>query len=79
MTASDADPLNLVVEIKGFRGEDAKDKANTMRTYWVPGVNNLGSVRPLGLCRVHAMFTRFEAEFDKLIDEVQSTEARRAA
>lgn len=37
-----ADPLNLVVEIKGYRGEDAKDKANTMRTYWVPGVNNLG-------------------------------------
>ena len=37
------DPLHLVVEIKGFRGEDAKDKANTMRTYWVPGVNRLDS------------------------------------
>ena len=37
-----ADPLNLIVEIKGFRGENAKDKANTMRAYWVPGVNNLG-------------------------------------
>ena len=37
------DPLHLVVEIKGFRGEDAKDKANTMRTYWVPGANGLGS------------------------------------
>ena len=36
------DPLNLVVEIKGYRGEDAKEKANTMRAYWVPGVNNLG-------------------------------------
>ncbi|EDX87044.1 hypothetical protein S7335_4751 [Synechococcus sp. PCC 7335] len=36
------DLLNLIVEIKGYRGEDAKDKANTMRTYWVPGVNNLG-------------------------------------
>jgi type III restriction enzyme len=29
----DKDPLNLVVEIKGFRGEDAKEKANTMRSY----------------------------------------------
>jgi type III restriction enzyme len=38
----DDDLLNLVVEIKGFRGEDAKDKANTMDAYWVPGVNNLG-------------------------------------
>lgn len=37
------DPLHLVVEIKGFRGEDAKDKHSTMQTYWVPGVNNLGT------------------------------------
>ena len=35
-------PLNLIVEIKGYRGEDAKEKATTMDTYWVPGVNNLG-------------------------------------
>lgn len=35
------DPLNLIVEIKGYRGEDAKIKAETMRTKWVPGVNNL--------------------------------------
>jgi type III restriction enzyme len=33
--------LNLIVEIKGYRGEDAKDKKLTMDTYWVPGVNNL--------------------------------------
>ena len=37
----DDDPLHLVVEIKGYRGEDAKDKKLTMDTYWVPGVNNL--------------------------------------
>ena len=35
------DPLHLVVEIKGYRGEDAKAKKETMETYWVPGVNNL--------------------------------------
>jgi len=35
------DPLNLIVEIKGYRGEDAKEKANTMDAYWIPGVNNL--------------------------------------
>lgn len=35
------DPLNLIVEIKGYRGEDAKVKKETMLTYWVPGVNNL--------------------------------------
>ncbi|MYC08024.1 MAG: restriction endonuclease [Chloroflexi bacterium] len=36
------DPLNLMVEIKGYRGEDAKVKKETMETYWVPGVNRLG-------------------------------------
>ena len=35
------DPLRLVVEIKGYRKEDAKDKKLTMETYWIPGVNNL--------------------------------------
>ena len=34
------DLLNLIVEIKGYRGEDAKEKSSTMKTYWVPGVNN---------------------------------------
>ncbi len=37
------DPLHLIVEIKGYRGEDAKDKKGTMETYWVPGVNALGT------------------------------------
>ena len=37
------DLLNLVVEIKGYRGEDAKDKKLTMDTYWIPGVNNLAT------------------------------------
>ena len=38
----DDDLLHLVVEIKGYRREDAKDKKSTMETYWVPGVNNSG-------------------------------------
>jgi type III restriction enzyme len=35
------DLLNLIVEIKGYRREDAKEKKSTMDTYWVPGVNHL--------------------------------------
>ena len=60
------DPLNLVVEIKGYRNEDARAKKLTMDTYWVPGVNNL---RQYG----HWAFAEFtdvydiEAGFDKLI------------
>ncbi|HKQ74657.1 MAG TPA: DEAD/DEAH box helicase family protein [Blastocatellia bacterium] len=36
------DLLRLIVEIKGYRREDAKEKKATMETYWVPGVNSLG-------------------------------------
>ena len=34
------DLLHLIVEIKGYRREEAKEKKSTMDTYWVPGVNN---------------------------------------
>lgn len=34
------DLLHLIVEIKGYRREDAKEKKSTMENYWVPGVNN---------------------------------------
>ncbi len=33
------DPLHLVVEVKGFRGDDAGAKKEAMDAYWVPGVN----------------------------------------
>lgn len=37
----DDDLLNVIVEVKGYRREDAKEKKATMDTYWIPGVNNL--------------------------------------
>ncbi|MDX1423810.1 MAG: DEAD/DEAH box helicase family protein [Kiloniellales bacterium] len=36
------DPLNLIVEIKGYRNLDAALKADTMARFWVPAVNNHG-------------------------------------
>jgi len=35
------DPLNLVVEVKGEKDATTQIKAETMRTLWMPGVNNL--------------------------------------
>ena len=35
--------LYLIVEVKGHRREDAKEKKSTVETYWVPGVNRLKS------------------------------------
>ena len=60
------DPLNLITETKGFRGEDAKEKANTIRTCWVPGVNNLGKFGRWAFAEFRSVF-EIEADFYKLI------------
>lgn len=62
-----SDPLNLIVEIKGFRGEDASVKANTMRAYWVPGVNNLERYGRWAFAEFTAVY-EIEAEFDRLLE-----------
>jgi type III restriction enzyme len=68
------DPLHLIVEIKGYRREDAKEKKITMETYWVPGVNNLGSYGRWAFAefteayQIEADFeARIEAEFNKAV------------
>jgi type III restriction enzyme len=61
------DPLNLVVEIKGYRREDAKEKKSTMETYWVPGVNNLGTYGRWAF----AEFTDVYTIGSELADEVE--------
>jgi type III restriction enzyme len=37
------EPLNLILETKGYRGGDAQLKAETMKTLWVPGVRRAAS------------------------------------
>ena len=61
------DLLNLVVEVKGYRGEDAKEKANTMRAYWVPGVNNLGTFGRWAFAEFTAVY-EMDRTFGELID-----------
>ena len=75
----DDDLLRLVVEVKGYRREDAKDKKKTMDTYWVPGVNNLESFGRWAfaeLTDVYAMEEDFEgaleAEFQALVERAVS-------
>jgi type III restriction enzyme len=61
------DPLNLIVEIKGYRGEDAKEKATTMDAYWVPGVNNLGRYGRWAFAEFTNVYA-IPAGFDALIE-----------
>jgi len=63
------DLLNLIVEIKGYRGEDAKEKASTMRTLWVPGVNNLGTYGRWQFAEFTSVFD-IEDEFNALMTQL---------
>lgn len=73
----DDDLLHLIVEIKGYRREDAKEKKTTMEVYWVPGVNNhdqYGRWAFAEFTDVYEMQADFsqkvEAEFNRMIDAV---------
>jgi type III restriction enzyme len=68
------DSLNLIVEIKGYRGEDAKEKAGTLRAYWVPGVNNLKKFGRWGAAEFTAVY-EIESEFRGLIDSCVTARA----
>ena len=64
------DLLRLVVEVKGYRREDARDKKKTMDAYWIPGVNHLGSFGRWAfteLTDAHTMQTDFEAAFERTL------------
>ena len=71
------DPLRLVIDVKGYRREDAKVKAATMKTYWIPSLNRLqtyGRWAFRELRDVYEMETDFDAAiraaFDETIDSV---------
>ena len=63
----DNDLLNLIVEIKGYRGEDAKDKKTTMDTYWVPGVNHHGDYGRWAFAEFTDV-SGMEDAFDRLVE-----------
>jgi type III restriction enzyme len=70
----DDDLLHLVVEIKGYRREDAKEKKATMDAYWVPGVNHLKGYGRWAFAEFGDVFqiqsdfkAKVESEFNKMI------------
>ena len=71
------DPMHLIVEIKGYRREDAKNKKAAMETYWIPGVNNLGRFGRWAFAEFTEVYqiesdfeAKVESEFNKMIDAV---------
>jgi type III restriction enzyme len=73
----DDDLLHLIVEIKGYRREDAKEKKNTMDVYWIPGVNNLKQYGRWAFAEFTEVYqiesdfkAKVEGEFNKMIERV---------
>ena len=69
------DLLHLIVEIKGYRGQDAVEKAATMKTYWVPGVNHPGTHGRWAFaefCDVYEIQTDFEAKVEEHFNQMIS-------
>ncbi|HZZ79872.1 MAG TPA: hypothetical protein VFE62_15240 [Gemmataceae bacterium] len=69
------DLLHLIIEIKGYRREDANEKKGTMLTRWVPGVNCLktyGRWAFAEFCDVYQIESDFkakvESEFNKMLE-----------
>lgn len=64
-----SDLLNLIVEIKGYRREDAKEKRATSQNYWVPGVNQLKRYGRWDFLELNELYT-LESEFGKKTEEM---------
>ncbi len=64
------EPLHLVIEVKGYRKEDAKIKADTMSTYWIPGINQLGTFGRWAFAEFKDVW-EFEKHLDRLIGGVK--------
>ena len=63
----DDDLLHLIVEIKGYRREDAKEKKATMETYWVRGVNHLGKYGRWAFAEFTEVY-RMQADFEAKVE-----------
>lgn len=72
------EPLHLILETKGFRGKDAQAKADTMKTLWVPGINNLGTFGRWAFAEYTDPYD-IEAKLDALIDAVLAEKPKEEA
>ncbi len=63
------DPLHLIVEIKGYRREDAKEKKTFAETYWVPGVNHNAQYGRWAFAEFTDAY-EIEAEFNHMIESL---------
>ena len=69
--------LRLVVEVKGYRRADGKEKTSTTDTYSVPGVDQLGRYGRWAFAEFRDVYeiesdfkARIESEFDLMLNAI---------
>ena len=73
LKAGEGELLNLIVEIKGYRREDAEDKALTMKNYWVPGVNRLERYGRWGFLELKEEY-KIKSQFEEFVNNISAKE-----
>lgn len=58
--------INLIIEVKGFSGEDVQQKREAIETQWIPGVNRLGNFGKWAFAQFNDAFA-MEKGFNDLI------------
>ncbi len=76
----------MIVEIKGYRREDAKEKKATMDTYWVPAVNNLGTLGRWAFAELTEIYqiesdfaAKVESAFNEMIERADGSRSTNSA
>lgn len=68
------EPLNLIMEVKGYRDGDAVIKADTIKTLWIPGVNASGKHGRWAFAELTDVFD-MERAFGELLNEFSGVTA----
>ena len=60
--------VNLILEVKGYQGEDVRQKQEAVTAQWVPGVNRLGNYGKWAFAQFDEAF-EIEKAFNELIKQ----------
>ena len=71
------DPLNLIIEVKGYRYSASAEKADAVRVFWVPGVNNLRRFGRWAFTEFQGDVFEGKSRLQEAVDKLMADYARR--
>ena len=69
-------PMYIIVEIKGYRRENAKDKKLTVEEYWVPSINRLRTYGHWDFIELRDIDT-FESDYTARLEQLTGWDSQR--